>query len=188
MKLDEVDGTKRDDGRPEKERGKLLGPAVVSVRPSHRHHLEQHACQPSVPSSSPASAADTILRPVFRRPRPALCPSLVAALALVSSTPLSAQEVHTDKLQHAGASAGIVDVVWLAAALLDQPLPVRLGASVVVAAAAGLGKEGLDLAGYGTPDVADLVFDGLGIGLGVAVALVVEALHNELEAPATEGR
>lgn len=113
----------------------------------------------------------------------------MTVLALLSSsTPAAAQEAQTDKMLHAGASAGIVDVVWLAAALLDQPLPVRLGASVVVAAAAGLGKEGLDLAGYGTPDAADLVFDGLGIGIGVAVALVVEALHNDLDAPVPDGR
>ena len=170
---------KRDDGQPEEERGKLLGPAVVSVRPSHRHHLEQHACQRAVRVSSRTNATVEILRPAPRRPRPAFCPKVAALLfaALLSSSPASAQQqLHTDKLLHAGASAGIVDVVWLAAALLDQPMPVRVGASVAVAAAAGLGKEGLDLAGYGTPDVADLAFDALGIG--VAVALVVEAMHN----------
>ena len=104
---------------------------------------------------------------------------IFAAATLLLSSPSSAQQVQTDKMLHASASAGIVDVVWLAAALLDQPVPVRLGASVAVAAAAGLGKEGLDLAGYGTPDVADLAFDAMGIGVGVAFALVVEALHQQ---------
>lgn len=104
---------------------------------------------------------------------------VVAALTVPSSA-RAQQVVHTDKLKHAGASAAIVDAVWLAAALLDQPLPVRIGASVVVGAAAGVGKELYDLAGYGTPDVDDLLFDAYGIGLGVGVALVVEVIAHDL--------
>ncbi|HEY1099027.1 MAG TPA: hypothetical protein VGF99_08860 [Myxococcota bacterium] len=131
------------------------------------------------------------VRPALWRPRPARCPwdaaarllsavVVVAASTVPSSARAQQQVVHTDKLKHAGASAAIVDAVWLAAALLDQPLPVRLGASVVVGAAAGVGKELYDLAGYGTPDVDDLLFDAYGIGLGVGVALVVEVIAHDL--------
>ncbi|MDP2341322.1 MAG: hypothetical protein Q8O67_10205 [Deltaproteobacteria bacterium] len=92
---------------------------------------------------------------------------------LLASTSATAQ-TQGDKLLHAGASAAVVDVVWAGCAALDQPLWVRLSAGVAAGAAAGLGKEGLDLAGFGTPDVGDLVFDAFGIGLGVAIALLVE--------------
>ena len=84
------------------------------------------------------------------------------------------RQIHTDKLLHAGASAAVVDVVWAGMAAADQPLWARLGVSVASAALVGLGKEAADLAGFGTADGADLLFDGFGIGLGVAVALLVE--------------
>ncbi len=87
-----------------------------------------------------------------------------------------ARAQQTDKLLHASASAAIVDVVWVTAAVCDQPLPVRVAASVGMAAAVGVGKELVDAAGFGTPDAADLLFDAFGIGVGVAIALVVEAL------------
>lgn len=104
---------------------------------------------------------------------------LLAGVVLGVGSPSAAQERsvnHTDKVMHAAASALIVDAVWLSASLFDQPLVVRAGAGVGVAAAAGLAKEAADAAGFGTPDVADLVFDAFGIGIGVAIALVVETV------------
>ena len=186
---------KKDDGWLEEERGELLELAIVVTRtPRHTHH-EHQTCQPLHALSSQHDAGGEIHRPVAARPRPSWCPAAATAIAIVLTTslPAQAQQTHSDKLLHAGASAAIVDAVWCAAALLEQPLPVRIGASVVVAAAAGIGKEGLDLAGFGSPDVADLLFDAFGIGLGVGIALVVEVLiarqevgHHALvdEAPA----
>ncbi len=105
---------------------------------------------------------------------------LAIGLVLGAGSPSAAQARntvnHTDKVMHAAASALIVDTVWLSASLFDQPLVVRAGASVGAAAAAGLAKEAADAAGFGTPDVADLVFDAFGIGIGVAIALVVETV------------
>ena len=101
---------------------------------------------------------------------------LLLICALLAAPTALGQQTHGDKLLHAGASAVVVDVVWAGCAALDQPLWVRLSAGVAAGAAAGLAKEGLDLAGFGTPDGADLLFDAFGIGLGVAVALVVETL------------
>jgi hypothetical protein len=95
-------------------------------------------------------------------------------VALLAGPAARAQQ--TDKLLHATASAAIVDVVWGTAAVCDQPLLVRVVASVGTAAAVGVGKELVDAAGFGTPDAADLLFDAFGIGVGVAIALVVEAL------------
>lgn len=93
---------------------------------------------------------------------------------MLFTTAVRAQQ--TDKLLHASASAAIVDVVWVTTAACDQPLPVRVAASVGTAAAVGVGKELVDAAGFGTPDPTDLLFDAFGIGVGVAIALVVEAL------------
>ena len=104
--------------------------------------------------------------------RLALCSWLLCCLP---AGPAAAQ-TQVDKLLHAGATAAVVDVVWASCACADQPLWVRISASVAAGAAVGVGKEGLDLAGFGTPDVADLLFDAFGIGLGVAIALVVQTL------------
>ena len=102
--------------------------------------------------------------------------ALLCVLALALCGPAAAQQTQSDKVLHAGAAAAVVDVVWAGCAALDQPLWVRLSAGVAAGAVVGLGKEGLDLAGFGTPDVADLLFDGFGIGIGVAVGLLVETL------------
>jgi hypothetical protein len=88
--------------------------------------------------------------------------------------------VHTDKVLHAAVSATIVDAVWVSAAALEQPIEVRLALAVGVGALAGISKETADLAGFGTPEVLDLVFDGFGIAVGVAVALVAEVVARDL--------
>ena len=110
-------------------------------------------------------------------PRTTFCPVLLSAafnFALFASSAARTQSVQTDKLLHAGASAAVVDVVWAGCAVADQPLWVKVVASVSAGVVVGVGKEALDAAGFGDPDVNDLLFDGFGIGLGVAVALVVE--------------
>ena len=98
---------------------------------------------------------------------------LVSAAGRAQDRPLV---VHTDKVLHATVSATIVDAVWLSAAALKQPVEVRLALAVGVGALAGISQETADLAGFGTPEVLDLVFDGFGIAVGVAVALVAEVV------------
>ena len=168
--------------KPEKERGELLGLAVAAMGPSHRHHLKHRACQLSAVPSLQQIVSARIHCPARRRPRPARCPALWTLFALWLLAP-NARAQQTDKLLHASASAVIVDVVWASAAMCQQPLPVRVAAAVGVAAAAGVGKELVDAAGFGTPDAADLLFDAFGIGVGVALALVVEALWPHDAAP-----
>jgi hypothetical protein len=162
--------------KPEKEGWELLGLAVAAMGPSHHAQRKHRACQLSAAPSSPQIVSARIVRRAQRRPRASCCLASATLLALCLLAPSQARAQQTDKLLHASASAVIVDVVWASAALCEQPLAVRLGAAVGVAAAAGVGKELVDAAGFGTPDAADLLFDAFGIGVGVALALVVEAL------------
>lgn len=162
--------------KPEKERGELLGLAVAAMGPSHRQLLKQRACQLFASSPSQQTASTRILRPARACPRPVRCPPTWTLLLLCLLVTPKARAQQTDKLLHAAASAAIVDVVWATTAVCEQPLPVRVAASVGAAAAVGVGKELVDAAGFGTPDTADLMFDAFGIGVGVAIALVVEAL------------
>ncbi len=104
-------------------------------------------------------------------------------LALTVSNASHALPQHTDKLLHAGASAAVVDVVWFGCALLDQPVWVRIVAGASAGAAVGVGKELADLAGLGTPDASDLLFDAFGIGIGIAIGLVVQTLVDADRAP-----
>ena len=137
---------------------------MIAARPiaSRRHHAPDVGC-----------------------PRTALCPFLsghrwlLAFVVALSSSNSAQAQTQTDKLLHAGASAAVVDVVWAGCAVVDQPLWVKLAASVGAGVVVGVGKEGYDALGFGDPDVNDLLFDGFGIGLGVALALVVETMVKD---------
>ena len=134
-------------------------------------------------------AARTCLVTAQRRPRTDICPFLPLAFVLLCAfaPPTRAQLVpfplpaQTDKLLHAGACAAVVDGVWFGAAALEQPLWIRLVAGVSAGAVVGVGKEAADLAGFGTPDAGDLLFDGFGIGLGVAFALLAEVAADRID-------
>lgn len=106
--------------------------------------------------------------------------ALVFALCVASTAPRGLDDIAgSDKLLHAGASATITAATWGAAAAVDAPLPLRLATSVGAGVAAGVAKEIVDLAGFGTPSAGDLVYDAFGIAIGVAVALVIEVLVDE---------
>jgi hypothetical protein len=114
---------------------------------------------------------------------------LALVLCLSSTAPRGLDDLGgSDKLLHAGASATITATAWGAAAAADAPLVVRVAAGVGAGVVAGLAKEGADLAGAGTPSAGDLVYDGLGVALGVAVALVVETLVDPPPEPATSSQ
>ena len=111
--------------------------------------------------------------------------ALVFALCVASTAPRGLDDLGgSDKLLHAGAAATITAATWSAAAAVDAAMPMRLAAGVGVGVVAGLAKEAVDLGGFGTPSLGDLVYDGFGIALGVAVALVVETLVASPRRPA----
>ncbi len=117
--------------------------------------------------------------------RPKRCtPALVVAALLATAAPARAEEptlfgeplTGADKALHFGASAGIAVVAYGAASgVLAEPWQ-RAAVAASTAAAAGLAKEGVDLLGFGTPSVVDLVYDGLGIIVGVGYALALDAV------------
>lgn len=81
-----------------------------------------------------------------------------------------------DKAVHFVASAGISATAYAVGAALwpDRTRPLVLGAAV--GAAAGAGKETLDLLGYGDPSWRDLAWDGLGVAFGLAAAWSLDLL------------
>lgn len=81
-----------------------------------------------------------------------------------------------DKVLHFGASLVVTDAVWALAGSLDAPVWARATSSIVAAAAVGIGKELVDVAGLGDPSAGDLVYNALGIGAGVGFALAAEAV------------
>lgn len=81
-----------------------------------------------------------------------------------------------DKVLHFTASATIASFSTVTMGLLEQPVPVQLAVGVGLSAAAGIGKELLDLAGLGTPSWKDLAWDGFGLVFGTALGLVVNVL------------
>jgi hypothetical protein len=110
---------------------------------------------------------------------------LLFALGLASTAPVGLQDIGgSDKLLHAGATATITAAAWGAAAAVDAPLGTRVVAGVAAGLAAGVAKEAVDLAGFGTPSAGDLVYDGFGVALGVAFALIVEVLVEPAPAAA----
>ncbi len=105
------------------------------------------------------------------------------ALVIASSAPAQLQRVRglddisgTDKLEHFAANVAVTGGAWAAAGALDAPLWARVVAGAAAGAAVSLGKESLDLAGFGTPSFGDLAYDALGIGAGVGFALAAEAV------------
>lgn len=148
-------------------------------------HLLCHGCAVRSEQQNARQSNNVTAR---TRPRPDVRPFLPLAFVLLWAFAPSARAqllpfplpAQTDKVLHAGACAVVVDGVWLGAAALDQPLWIRLVAGVSAGAVVGVGKEAADLAGLGTPDAADLLFDGFGIGLGVAFALLAEVAADRI--------
>lgn len=88
-----------------------------------------------------------------------------------------------DKALHFTASAVIAGGGYaLGAALFDDTWP-RVTLGVGVGLAAGVGKELVDLAGYGDPSWRDLTWDALGVGVGALAAWGVDMAVRALRAP-----
>jgi len=81
-----------------------------------------------------------------------------------------------DKALHFGASSLIAAGGYTIGAFVFDARGHALIAGAALAAAAGIGKETLDLAGYGDPSWKDLAWDGVGMVAGLAVAWGVDLI------------
>lgn len=125
--------------------------------------------------------------PIFRRSLVGI--ALVSSLANAGETSADPW-LASDKLAHFGVSTGIaVGTYATCAALLDARAQALL-ASAMVTSAIGVGKEALDLAGFGHASWKDLAWDGIGAFAGMALAWSVDLLvrgigprHPALGAP-----
>ena len=79
-----------------------------------------------------------------------------------------------DKALHFGASSIIAASGYTIGAFVFDARGHALIAGAALGAAAGIGKETLDLAGHGDPSWRDLTWDGIGIAAGLAVAWGVD--------------
>lgn len=100
-----------------------------------------------------------------------------------------------DKALHFAASSTIAAGGYAIGAAVFDARGHALIFGGALAAAAGIGKETLDLAGLGDPSWRDLTWDGIGIGAGLAVAWAVDLLARGvsekrplLDAPRLEAR
>jgi putative lipoprotein len=81
-----------------------------------------------------------------------------------------------DKALHFAASGSIAAGGYALGAAVFDARGHALISGAVLAAAAGIGKETLDLAGYGDPSWRDLTWDGIGMTAGLLVAWSVDLL------------
>jgi putative lipoprotein len=108
--------------------------------------------------------------------------SAVAAVAFaaVVAIPASAHAagpdewLGNDKALHCAASSAIAAGGYGVGAVMFNSRTNALIAGGVLAAAAGIGKEIRDLAGFGDPSWKDLAWDGIGLVTGLASALSVD--------------
>lgn len=87
-----------------------------------------------------------------------------------------------DKALHFTASAAIAAGGYTLGAALFEPRAHALALGAGLSAAAGLAKEGADLAGLGDPSWKDLAWDGIGLVTGLAVAFGVDLLVRGVSA------
>ena len=81
-----------------------------------------------------------------------------------------------DKALHFGVSAGLASGGYAVGAAVFDARWKALALGGGVSAAAGIGKEALDLTGFGDPSWKDLAWDAIGIVTGLALAWTVDAL------------
>jgi putative lipoprotein len=89
-----------------------------------------------------------------------------------------------DKALHFGASATLAAGGYALGASLFEARGHALLAGAGLAALAGIGKETLDLAGYGHPSWKDLAWDGIGLAFGLTLAFGIDLLVRGVS-PAT---
>lgn len=81
-----------------------------------------------------------------------------------------------DKVIHYGISAGIAASGYVGGVLLFDKRAYALACGAALAVTAGVGKELVDLAGYGDPSWKDLAWDGLGMLSGLALSWGLDLL------------
>ena len=124
-----------------------------------------------------------------------------AALLAVIASPARARAADPDpwlgrdKALHFAASSTIAAGGYAIGAVVFNARGHALIFGGALGAAAGIGKEALDLAGLGDPSWRDLTWDGIGIGAGLAVAWAIDLLARGvsdkrplLNAPRLEAR
>jgi putative lipoprotein len=79
-----------------------------------------------------------------------------------------------DKALHFGVSAGLAAGGYAGSALLWQKPWQRALAGATLSLSAGVAKELWDLSGHGDPSFKDLAWDGIGTGVGVALATAID--------------
>ncbi|WP_437829406.1 hypothetical protein [Sorangium sp. So ce1153] len=76
-----------------------------------------------------------------------------------------------DKARHFCASMVLASGGYALGALATEDIGGRIAIGAAVALGAGLAKEALDAAGYGTPSFRDLVWDALGTSAGLGLSV-----------------
>jgi putative lipoprotein len=79
-----------------------------------------------------------------------------------------------DKALHFGVSAGLAAGGYAASSLVWQKPWQRALAGATFSLSAGVAKELWDLSGHGDPSLNDLAWDGIGTGVGLALATAVD--------------
>jgi putative lipoprotein len=108
--------------------------------------------------------------------RPVLAAPLFASLLLASPSISADEWFGRDKALHFGVSAAIASGGYGGARLASAGRATSFVIGGSIAAAAGLAKEGWDLAGHGDPSWKDLAWDAVGIAVGLALAYAIDRL------------
>lgn len=115
------------------------------------------------------------LSPAARARVVAVSAGLACALVAGDAAAQSGDDwLGADKALHFTASALAAGGGYGLAAVAWQAPSVRVFVAAGVGIAAGVGKELIDLAGYGDPSWRDLAWDALGVGVGVTVAWLID--------------
>lgn len=125
----------------------------------------------------------------------AFASALVASALLLSTSPARAADDDPwwgrDKALHFGVSAGLAAGGYAAGTAIFESRGGGLLLGGGVAFGAGVLKETLDLAGFGTPSWKDLAWDGIGVVTGLALAwsldLAIRGVSSERPLVARQG-
>ncbi|WP_437658852.1 hypothetical protein [Sorangium sp. So ce1182] len=86
-----------------------------------------------------------------------------------------------DKARHFCASMVLASGGYALGALATEDIGGRIALGAAVALGAGLAKEALDAAGYGTPSFRDLVWDALGTSAGLGLSVWFDLAATPLQ-------
>lgn len=114
------------------------------------------------------------------RVRHAAIATLLAGALVANATPARAADPDPwfgrDKALHFSVAGAIAVSGYAAGAVIFDARGHALICGGALAAAAGIGKEALDLTGFGDPSWKDLAWDGIGAVAGLALAWSVDLL------------